>query len=235
MENRIQKMIKDSDKIVWIILNAVKHTKIGKHKLAEFLKGSKAKDIAHLSSQQGYGGLLWYDIETIAGFIEQLEQMGVIARIKPAIDEYYSVLELTEAGKKVLDEKIKIELQIIKKEKPLIVGATEKTTFDLFKTGKTIEEISKERDLARSTIYDHLCRLVANNYLSSSEFVPENIIKQILEAKSKLPNTAKLKEIKEILPEEITYNEIRCVLADKTKKVHSKTEDEKKIIEESLK
>ncbi|MBS3114103.1 helix-turn-helix domain-containing protein [Candidatus Woesearchaeota archaeon] len=228
-------MIKDSDKIVWIILNAVKHTKIGKHKLAEFLKGSKAKDIAHLSSQQGYGGLLWYDIETIAGFIEQLEQMGVIARIKPAIDEYYSVLELTEAGKKVLDEKIKIELQIIKKEKPLIVGATEKTTFDLFKTGKTIEEISKERDLARSTIYDHLCRLVANNYLSSSEFVPENIIKQILEAKSKLPNTAKLKEIKEILPEEITYNEIRCVLADKTKKVHSKTEDEKKIIEESLK
>ena len=65
--------------------------------------------------------------------------------------------------------------------------------------------------------------------------MPENIIKQILEAKSKLPNTAKLKEIKEILPEEITYNEIRCVLADKTKKVHSKTEDEKKIIEESLK
>ena len=228
-------MTEETHQITWIILNAVKHTKIGKHKLAEFLKGSKAKDVANLSSQQGYGGLLWYDIETIAGFIEQLEQMGVIARIKPAIDEYYSVLELTEAGKKVLDEKIKIELQIIKKEKPLIVGATEKTTFDLFKTGKTIEEISKERDLARSTIYDHLCRLVANNYLSSSEFVPENIIKQILEAKSKLPNTAKLKEIKEILPEEITYNEIRCVLADKTKKVHSKTEDEKKIIEESLK
>ena len=228
-------MTESSDNIAWIILSAAKNIKAGKYKLAEFLKGSKAKDIAHLSSQQGYGGLLWYDIETIAGFIEQLEQMGVIARIKPAIDEYYSVLELTEAGKKVLDEKIKIELQIIKKEKPLIVGATEKTTFDLFKTGKTIEEISKERDLARSTIYDHLCRLVANNYLSSSEFVPENIIKQILEAKSKLPNTAKLKEIKEILPEEITYNEIRCVLADKTKKVHSKTEDEKKIIEESLK
>ncbi len=234
MGGKIQKMIKDSDKIVWIILNAVKHTKVGKYKLAEFLKGSKAKDIAHLSSQQGYGGLLWYDIAAIIGFIEQLEQMGVIARIKPAIDEYYSVLELTEAGMKVLDEKIKIELQIIKREKPLIVGATEKTTFDLFKTGKTIEEISKERNLAISTIYDHLYRLVANNYLSSSEFVPENVVKQILEAKSRLSNTAKLKDIKEILPEEITYNEIKCVLTDKTKKVHSETEEEKKIIEESL-
>jgi len=29
-----------------------------------------------------------------------------------------------------------------------------------------------------------------------------------------LPNASKLREIKEILPEEITYNKIRCVLAD---------------------
>ena len=64
--------------------------------------------------------------------------------------------------------------------------------------------------------------------------MPEEIIRQILEAKSKVPNATKLKEIKELLPESITYNEIRCVLADKTNKVHSKTEEEKKIIEESL-
>ena len=44
--------MKDSDKIVWVILNAVKDIKAGKHKIAEFLKGSKAKDVAHLSSQQ---------------------------------------------------------------------------------------------------------------------------------------------------------------------------------------
>ncbi len=208
-------MLKDSDNIAWIILNVVKDIKAGKHKIAEFLKGSKSKDIAHLSGRQGYGGLLWHDIAAIIGFIEQLEQMGFIKRVRLTIDDYHSALELTEAGKKVLDEKVKIELQIIKKEKPLIVGATEKTTFDLFKTGKSIEEISKERNLAISTIYDHLYRLVANNYLLSSEFVPENIIKQIFEAKSQLPNSLKLKEIKELLPEEITYNQIRCVLADK--------------------
>ena len=203
------------DNIAWIILNSVKSLKVGKYKLAEFLKGSKAKDIAHLSSQQGYGGLLWHDIETIMGFIEQLEQMGFLTRIKSAVDDYYSVLELTEAGEKVLKEKIKIELQIIKKEKPITVGDSEKSTLNLFKSGKSIEEITKTRNLALSTIYDHLCRLVANGYLLSSEFVPENIIKQILEAKTKLPNTLKLKEIKEMLPEEITYNQIKSVLADK--------------------
>jgi len=207
------KMIKDSDQIVWIILKAVKNTKIGKYKMAEFLKGSKAKDVANLSSQQGYGGLLWHDIQTIVGFIEQLEKMELINRT--AIYDYYSALELTEAGKKVLEEKIRIELQIIKKEKLLTIGDTEKTTFDLFRQGRTIEEIAKIRNLAISTIYDHLYRLVANNYLSVSEFIPESVIKQILEAKNKLPKSPKLKEIKEILPDKITYNEIKCVLAEK--------------------
>lgn len=206
-------MLNDSDKITWIILNAVKDIKSGKYKLAEFLKGSRAKDIAHLSGRQGYGGLLWHDIPTIMGFIEQLEEMELLRRL--TFYDYYSALELTEAGNKVLDEKIKIELQIIKKEKPTTVGDSEKITLELLKGSKTIEEIAKARNLAVSTIYDHLCSLVANDYLSSSEFIPENIINQILEAKSRLPNAAKLKEIKEMLPEEITYGEIRCVLADK--------------------
>ncbi len=222
------KISEENYQIAWIILNAVKHTKIGKYKLAEFLKGSKAKDIAHLSSQQGYGGLLWCDIATIMGFIEQLEQMGFIARRRTAIDDYYSILEITEAGKRVLEEKIKIELQIVKKEKPITVGKTEKLTYDLFKSGKAIEEIAKERNLAVSTIYEHLYRLVANDYLSCSEFIVENVIKQVLDAKSRLPTRFRLKEIKEILPEEIGYEEIKCVLADKSM-------DKKKVIEENLK
>ena len=209
--------------VTWIILNSVKTMKVGKFKLADFLKGSKSKDIASLSSQQGYGGLLWYDISTIVGFIGQLEEMELIKR--KVIRDYYSELELSHAGKKVLDEKIKIELQIIKKEKPLTVGGTEKTTFELFKQGKAIEDIAQERNLATTTIYDHLYRLVANDYLSSSEFVQESVVDQILEAKRKFPNSVKLKEIKEILTEEISYNQIKCVLADKNLAKSSEIED----------
>src|SRR3989338_5727839 len=134
-------MTESQDNIAWIILNAVKNTKIGKYKLAEFLKGSKAKDVTHLSGRQGYGGLLWHDIATIAGFIEQLEQIGLITRKSEAIDGYYSILELTEAGEKVLEEKMNIELQIIKKEIPIAVGNSEKATFGLIRAGKSIEEI----------------------------------------------------------------------------------------------
>ena len=212
-------MSEETYQTTWIILNSVKRINVGKYKLAEFLKGSKAKDVASLSSHQGYGGLLWYDIQTIIGFVEQLEQMGLIVRKRITLDDYYSMLEITEAGKNVLDEKINIELQIIKREKPVSIGDSEKTTLELFQSGKAIEEIAKERNLAISTIYDHLYRLVVNNNLSSSEFISESIINQILEAKSKLQDTSKLKEIKGILPDEITYNEIKCVLADKTIKI----------------
>ncbi|GEM_PF-2156418 len=210
--------------ITQIILEAIKNTKAGKHRLAEFLKGSKAKDVAHLSSNIGYGGLLWHDIGTIMGFIEQLERMELIKRT--AILDYYSALELTEAGEKILDEKIKIELQIVKKEKPVTVGETERLTYDMFKKGASAEQIAKQRNLAVSTIYGHLYGLVANNYLSSSDFIPENVIAQVLKAKNKLPAGFKLREIKEILAEYISYNEIKCVLADKNAIIKKESEDE---------
>jgi len=222
-------MIKSNENtcgVTWIILNAVKDLSIGKYKLAEFLKGSKAKDVAHLSGYQGYGGLLWCDIGTIMGFVEQMEEMELIKR--QSIDIFYSVLELTEAGKKVLDEKIQIELQIIKKEKLISVGDSEKLTLELFRQGRSMEEMAKERNLVISTIYSHLHRLVAKDYLSCSEFVPKNIISQIIEAKNKLPKGFKLKEIKDAIAENISYDEIKCVLADKNISMadESKKEDE---------
>ncbi|MBI2661455.1 helix-turn-helix domain-containing protein [Candidatus Woesearchaeota archaeon] len=214
MRHLNQNRLEDSEQTAWIILNAAKFLSVGKHKLAEFLKGSKAKDIAHLSIHQGYGGLLWHDIATIIGFIEQLERMEFLRRTQPAIEDYYSVLEVTEAGRKILDEKIKIGLQIIKNEKRIIVGDSEKITFGLFKAGKSIEEIAKERNLAVSTIYGHLHRLIANGYISSSEVVSQEVIRRVEEAAGKSTDINSLKEIKELLPD-VSYEEIRCALADR--------------------
>ena len=212
-------MIEETYQITWIILKAAENINAGKYKLAEFLKGSKSKDVAYISSEQGYGGLLWFNINEIVAFIEQLEEMGIIKRT--SLDDYYSVLGLTEAGKKVLDEKIRIELQIIKKEKPLIVGDTEKVTLELFKKGKSVPEIAYERNLAFSTIFEHMRKLAANGYVSSSEFVEDDKINKILEARGKLKKHFMLREIKEILPDDITYDEIKCVLADKSLKIEN--------------
>ena len=214
-------MIEETYQITLIILKAAENINAGKYKLAEFLKGSKSKDVARISNEQGYGGLLWFNINEIIAFIEQLEEMDLIKRT--SIDDYYSVLGLTEAGRKVLDEKIRIELQIIKKEKPLIVGDTEKVTLELFKKGKSVPEIAYERNLAFSTIFEHMRKLAANGYVSSSEFVEQDKINKILEARAKLKNDFMLREIKEILPDDIAYDEIKCVLADKSLKIENES------------
>lgn len=216
------KMIEETHQITWVILKAAENIHTGKHKLAKFLKGSKAKDIAHLSNEQGYGGLLWFSMEEIVAFIEQLEDMGLIKRT--SLQDYYSILELTDAGRKILNEIIKIQLLFVKKEKPLVVGDTERTTLELFKKGKSVPEIAYERKLAFSTIFEHMRKLLANGYVSSAEFVEQDKIDKILEARAKLKRHFRLKEIKEILPENVSYDEIKCVLDDKSFKIEDKNE-----------
>ena len=212
------KKSEDASQITWIILNAVKNMQLGADKLALFLKGSKSKLVVPIESQQLYGGLMWHDIPTIKGFIKQLIEMELIRRKTVYGYVYnYPILELTEAGKKVLNEKIKIELQIIKEQKPITVGESEEKTFELFSEGKTIEEIAKERNLAVSTINTHFYKLISNNFLSSSDVVPDEKIKQISEVYKQFKNEPRLKELKEKLPESISYEEIRCVVADMNK------------------
>src|SRR3989338_276936 len=147
-------------------------------------------------------------------FIKQLVGMELIK--KKIIEGYiysYPVLELTEAGKKILDEKIKIELQVVKEQRPITVGESEIKTFELFSEGKNAQDIAKERNLAVSTIYTHSYHLIANGYLSSSDVVDEGKIKSIIEVCKQFKNEPRLKELKEKLPENISYGEIRCVVA----------------------
>src|SRR3989338_9744249 len=109
--------------VTWITLNAVKHLHVAKIKLAQFLKGSKSKIVKQIENEAVYGGLFWYDIPTITGFIEQLETIGVIHKKAISGSPYnYSIFEITEAGNKVLEEKRQIPLQEIKQVKPITVG-----------------------------------------------------------------------------------------------------------------
>lgn len=160
----------DIRQVTWIILNAVKELEVGVDKLALFLKGSKSKLVVPIESKQLFGGLMWHEIITIKGFIKQLLEMEFIRRRTLHYGYYpFQVLELTDAGKKVLHEKIRISLQIIREEKPAKVGDSEKITLELFNNGKNAEEISKGSGLAVSTIYTHFYRLIVNGYLSSHD------------------------------------------------------------------
>ena len=202
--------------VAWIILRAVEKMNLGKGKLAAFLKGSKSKLVAPMANEQIYGGLLWHDIPTIAGFIEQLEDMEMIRKkIIEGFKYDYPILELTEAGKKALEDKIEIPLRIKKEAKPITVGESERETLRLFNEGKTIDEVAVIRGLVPSTIYTHLYKLIANDYLIASQVVSMDVIKSVLDSIKKFCKQPLLREMKELLPESISYEEIKCVLADK--------------------
>ncbi|MBU0757608.1 MAG: helix-turn-helix domain-containing protein [Nanoarchaeota archaeon] len=202
----------ESTKLAHLILNAVDNLKVGRHKLASFLKGSKSKLIVPISQQAIFGGLYWHDIPTIEGYIDQLENMELIRRTQ--VDPLYSYYVLTEAGRKAVDEKIEIPLQVIKQIKPVTVGDSEKETLAMFRQGKSITEIANERGLVRTTIYMHLYKLIVNGYLKSNEIMVKERHDEITKACEKFKNRPSLSEIKALLPDEITYEEIRCVAAE---------------------
>ncbi len=216
----IQNLPKDEQKqIALIILRATHYLQTGKNKLALFLRGSHSKLVRdkELDRKAGYGALLWQDIPTINGFIDQLEDMGFIKPYLVQTGIYpYPILVLTEAGKKALEEKLEIPLQMRKEIKPIAVGDSEKETLVLFRQGCKPDEIAKRRGLANSTIFGHLHKLIFVGEINARQCISDDVIKKVLQAKQQFAHESSLKELKQILPEEITYEEIKAVLADET-------------------
>ena len=212
----------ESSQVAWIILRAVKALHTGKYRLAAFLKGSKSKEVSSIIDQRLYGGLLWHTIPTIMHLIDQLRQQQLIQYVFVSAYGYrYPVLELTAAGQQALDEKKPVSLDLRKVIEPIVIGASEQKTLALHQQGKSIQEIAQERNLAASTIYTHFYRLIAHDYLSSAEIIPADCLRKIRDTASMFSHSPKLKEIKEKLPD-ISYEKIRCVLADITKEVEMK-------------
>jgi len=100
-----------------------------------------------------------------------------------------------------------------KKEGPKKVkGDTQKETFQLFKRGKTIEEIAQLRGMAATTIEGHLSTFIAKGQLDVKEFVSEKKIVKIIAATKEF-DTFNLNPLKQALGEEYTYGEIRMAIA----------------------
>ena len=73
-------------------------------------------------------------------------------------------------------------------------------------------EIAKERNFAIATIEGHLASFVANGELDINEMV--SMAKQLLIKEAfKIHGTSGFKNLKDNLPEDITYGEIRMVMA----------------------
>ncbi|KAA9041491.1 AAA family ATPase [Ginsengibacter hankyongi] len=100
-----------------------------------------------------------------------------------------------------------------RKEKNNEVKTDTKTlSYNLFKEGKTVAEIAKERNFTVSTIEGHLGWFVGNGDIDINELV--SLEKQLLiKAAAKTYGNSSHKILKDNLPENITYSEIRLVMA----------------------
>lgn len=85
-------------------------------------------------------------------------------------------------------------------------------SFNLFKEGKTIEEIAKERNMTVGTIEGHLATFIASKQINIDDLVSiekQRLIKEAI----KIHGVSGTKNLKDNLPEDISYGEIRMVIA----------------------
>ena len=90
---------------------------------------------------------------------------------------------------------------------------TKVTTFRLYKQGKSVKDIAKERDLNQQTIVRHLAHYVAKGMISVDDLVPSSRSEIIREVLDSCGGVKSLSAIKEACPSDITYQDIVLVIA----------------------
>ena len=91
-------------------------------------------------------------------------------------------------------------------------ASTYELTFQLYKDGKTPEQIAEIRSLTLGTIFNHLTRYVEQGQISIQNLVPQDIINKVLETQTINPNFTSMKEFFEAMDESVPYHYLRLVL-----------------------
>ena len=104
------------------------------------------------------------------------------------------------------------------KKSPTVFQSLSNTVLEsvqMYQEGKTLEQIAKIRSLGVSTILQHLIRWYVEDdgELNIENFVTADEEKQILKAMSEAEDYTKLSPIKTKLPDNISYEQIRLVMA----------------------
>lgn len=95
--------------------------------------------------------------------------------------------------------------------------STKEHTYRLFKHGFKLEEIAKQRGFSLGTIEGHLIPYIANGDIDIDTLVSPEKQHMILKALEKFDYKSGINPIKSNLPTDVTFTEIRYVIADKLK------------------
>ena len=90
---------------------------------------------------------------------------------------------------------------------------SQQISFEMFRAGKTVEEIAAEREMSPSTIETHLCKYVESGDIDVRKIVPEDTIAKVTFFRHAHPDSTHLKDIYDAYQGTIPYSHIRFVLA----------------------
>jgi ATP-dependent DNA helicase RecQ len=87
----------------------------------------------------------------------------------------------------------------------------------MFEEGLTVKEVAVKRGIVTSTVYVHAAQLITSGRLELRRVVSEHVEIEIRKAIVQAGSTDRLAPIKALLPDNIDYGEIRCVVAQCTR------------------
>ncbi|MFN0121118.1 MAG: RecQ family ATP-dependent DNA helicase [Blastocatellia bacterium] len=194
----------------------------GKGTIAAVLRGSKAKNILdHQLNELSTWGLLGeYSQDELTRFINAL----IVASCVRQSGSARPVVSLTTLGREVMHNRARVELDLEGVEADTsddldaleispARGATHEETMELYRQGLGIAGIAAKRNLKTSTIETHLADLLEQGRdIRVSDFVPD-ADREFIEAAAREHGLERLGPIKEVVPEHISYGQIRLVLA----------------------
>jgi hypothetical protein len=121
------------------------------------------------------------------------------------------IVEMTVAFRKKHNIAISFEEPVAGKSEAAVKGETQKLSFELFLSGKTVAEIAVKRKLKVSTIEEHLSFFVGTGQLALEKLVSSDKIARISDYFSRVEDTW-LGPAKAALGDDVSYGEIKCVL-----------------------
>lgn len=216
-----------------LILETIQQLKygVGVVKIAQILQGSKNKELltARLDKLPHYGKLSGLSTNAIRSMVEQLIKEGYIK----VTGGQYPVLSLTHTGMKTLQERAAIPLKTNnlanvqktpRQNTTEMINNTVEQTYQYYLSGHRVAEIARLRELSVGTIYSHLLILIKNGKVDIEKIIPQKHIQSIEKVIAEIGQVDRLTPLKELLPDEIGYEMIRCVVENwKMKQGHEST------------
>ncbi len=214
--------LSQAERVALILLDTLRRLlprKVGAEKLAQILKGSKSKDMAQFGYDKSvyYGRLAVFSQVELKHLIDQLLDL----RYLKVVGGEYPVLQLTPQGESAIRSKSAIPLELPRQVSSQVIaskkaerqaGGTLNYTEQLFGQGLSAAQIAAQRGLALRTIYSHAAQLIAAGRLPVEAVVADETRRAVEAAIRQIGPVEYLAPLKAILPPEMDYEIIRCVV-----------------------